>query len=555
MASEFNPQTDKASVVVVILAATVVLVPILILGIPHGADLTNHYRFVQPFYESIREGSLYPGWLAESNDGYGDTRFRFYPPGLYYLLIAFRTLTTDWYIGSLATFLFLSIAGGLGVYLWTRELSTNKVAVWAGVLYALAPYRLNEIYQASLLSEYAACSVLPFAFAFAERTCRKGRAIDVAGLAASFACLVLTHVPLIVIGSLSLAIYCLFRLERTSAWRTLAKLAGAVALGLMASAFFWTTVVAELSWIKGNSVNPNLYYDYRNNFVFSPSALTNRNTWFANILAVAVLAFISPAIVLLKKRKSVSKGLKAIFIMTLVTFFMTTDLSRPIWAVALKLQEVQFPWRWLAITSMVGSVLLAESIPIWLQQRKSDLRPRDLVAPLAFVLSLAFVVFHVVGGSEYLGKHQFDSMLPKIRGAVSFKDWHPVTAYEVTKLNKMSGLVEVNGRQVQVTSWKPEQRQFQLSTGAETEARVRTYYYPLWKATSSGKSLVVRPTDDGALSISVPADTTSVDLSFKEPRRVMITRLISLFGWILILTLCVWSLIRPAQNNLRRKVN
>jgi 6-pyruvoyl-tetrahydropterin synthase related domain len=540
-----RPFTSFLSIVCVVVVAILVLVPIFVLGIPNGADLSNHYRFALPFYESIGAGSWYPGWLAESNAGYGDPRFRFYPPGLYYGLALFRTIAGSWYIGTLLTFALISIAGGLGVYLWTRELSTNNVAMWAGILYALNPYRLNEIYQASLLSEYAACSVLPFAFAFTERICRKGRASDVAGLACSLACLVLTHVPLTVIGSLSLLVYSLFRLERTRLVRTVVKLTVGVALGLVASAFFWSTVIAELSWIKGSSVNPNLYYDYRVNFVFSPSALTNRNTWFANMLGLAVLGFIAPAIILLKRehRARVDKSLKAVLVLTLVSFFMTTELSRPIWAIVPKLQEVQFPWRWLAITSMSGCVLLAVSIPKWLQLRKSDLRPRDLLAPAALALSLVFVVGHVFD-SVYLGKQEFESFISDIRGAVSFKDWLPVAAREVRYMNKMNGQVDAASRPVQINSWQPEYREFQLSSGPAIDARVRTYFYPLWKASSDGKSLDTQPADDGALLVQVPADTSRVEVSFQEPSRVRVVRWVSGLGFILIIAAFIFDLIR-----------
>lgn len=540
-----RPFPNSLSIVCVVVVAILVLVPIFILGIPNGADLPNHYRFVLPFYDSIGSGSWYPGWLAESNAGYGDPRFRFYPPGLYYALSLFRTIAGSWYIGSLLTFALISIAGGLGLYFWTRELSSNNVAMWAGILYALNPYRLNEIYQASLLSEYAACSVLPFVFAFTERIFRKGRASDVAGLACSIACLVLTHVPLTVIGSLSLLIYSLFRLERANLARTVLKLSAGVILGLVASAFFWSTVIAELSWIKGNSVDPNLYYDYRVNFVFSPTALTNRNTWLANILGLAVLAFVSPAIVLLKRehRATVDKGLKAVLIVALVTFFMTTELSRPIWAIVPKLREVQFPWRWLAITSMSGCVLLAVSIPKWLQQRKSDLRPRDLLAPAALALSLVFVVGHVFD-SVYLGKQEFEELMPDIRRAVSFKDWLPVAAREVRYMNKMTDQVDAASRQVQINSWQPEHRLFQVSSGPATDARVRTYFYPLWKASSNGKSLVTQPADDGALLVQVPAESTNVELSFQEPFRVRVTRFLSGLGWLLITAVFMFDLMK-----------
>src|SRR3989441_3381804 len=198
---------------VVTLVAAVVLLPIMLLGIPNGADLPNHLRFVLPFYESLQSGHFHPAWLAESNYGLGDLRFTVYPPGLYYLLSATRWLTGGWYSASISSLVLLSIVGGLGAYFWARSVLNPKLAMWAGILYALAPYRLNEVYQASLLSEYAACSILPFAFAFVERICRKKSKFDVFGLAGAYGLLILTHLPLTVIGSLSLALYALVRVS------------------------------------------------------------------------------------------------------------------------------------------------------------------------------------------------------------------------------------------------------------------------------------------------------------------------------------------------------
>src|SRR5260370_4025948 len=152
-------EQELRSVLVVAIVAVAVLLPIIVLGIPNGADLPNHFRFAQPFYESIQSGHWHPGWLAESNDGFGDPRFRFYPPGLYYLLVAGRMLTGNWYAGSIAVFALLSICGGLGAYLWARAFCSPNIAMWAGVLYTIAPYHTNALYQASLLSAYAACSV------------------------------------------------------------------------------------------------------------------------------------------------------------------------------------------------------------------------------------------------------------------------------------------------------------------------------------------------------------------------------------------------------------
>ena len=75
--------TNVKSLVWVVIVSVAFIAPALIYGVPANKDLLNHFRFALPFYDSLSSGHLYPGWLAESNGGYGDPSFRFYPPGLY----------------------------------------------------------------------------------------------------------------------------------------------------------------------------------------------------------------------------------------------------------------------------------------------------------------------------------------------------------------------------------------------------------------------------------------------------------------------------------------
>lgn len=535
---KLNPPRSAEWRAVVIVAAVglVVLIPIVIWGIPVGPDLHNHYRLAIAFHDSLISGKLYPGWLAPSNFGYGDARVRVYPPGLYFLFSIVRLLM-GWYPATIVTFCLLSVVGGLGVYFWSRSLGSYRTAMWAGIAYTIAPYHLNQLYRASLLAEYAACSVLPFAFGFVDRICRRGRASDIAGLALAFALLLLLNLPLAMIGSFSLFVYALLLIRREVLWQTLIKLGLASLTGLAATAFFWSTVVAELPWIKGNTVDPNVYYDYRVNFLFSPSNLTNYGAWYTNLLGVVTIFFLLPALVFFKGTlfgKETDRALKAIFLMTLISFVMATELSRPIWAIVPKLREVQFPWRWLAVTSMFGSILLASSISRWVERIKIKLRPRDLAVGFALALSLLFVAYEVVWDAEYLKGQEFVAKFPKAPGAPSFKDWRPLWAKDLPEMKKMSADVEADSRSVTIKSWDPYHRSFHVSAGPLTEARVRTYYYPLWTATAQGVPVNVRPTDDGAILISIPSGETEVDLLFKEPRRVAMARIVSTFGWILI---------------------
>lgn len=523
-------------VLCVVAVAVLALVPAIFRGVPSNIDFWNHYRLALPFYDSLSSGDLYPGWLAESSGGYGDPSFRFYPPGIYFLLASARALTGEWYAASLLSFTLLSVLGGLGVYFWSRAFLPRQLAMWAGIFYTLMPYHINELYQAFMLAEYAGCAVLPFCFAFVERICRRKNLRDVVGLAVSFAVLVLTHLPLTVIGGLSLLVYGLVRMERGKRFATILRLAAGAALGLAASAFYWVTMLAEVNWVRTNTTHTDLSVDYRYNFLFQTFSPENMNVWWMNFIAFATLALMLPGAALLaRKRRGLAKsrGVRVASLLFLFAFVMATPLARPLWAILRPLQEVQFPWRWLAIVSMAGSIVAASTLHFWTKNARGRGRPLALLVAGGVVVSLALTFSHVVREARYLAPQQFEATLRAIPGTPNVEYWATVWAGQ--PLRKMSGQVEAAQRTVNISSWERERRTFEIGPGAtEIEARVRTFYYPHWQATANGRALPVRAADDGALLVSLPADAVSVELEFREPARARVAAGASALGAILI---------------------
>src|SRR5215212_2493122 len=295
-----SPLARSSGFVVAISLA--VVVPTLLWGIPSNLDLSNHFRFALPFYDAIAGGHLYPGWLAESNHGYGDPSFRFYPPTLYYVLAAARCVVGNWYQATVLIFALLSVTGGLGMYFWSNSIRRDPRAVWAAFFYALVPYHVNQLYQAMMLAEWAASAMLPFCFAFVERVCERGKPRDVAGLALAYGIVIYTHLPLAIIGSLALLVYSLVRVTGPDKVVKLAKLALGAGLGVAATAIYWVTMVSELRWIAVNDVEPLASVDYRLNFLLSTLSPENLNVWWMNILALLTLLLCAPALLLFFRR-------------------------------------------------------------------------------------------------------------------------------------------------------------------------------------------------------------------------------------------------------------
>ena len=538
LAFHLGPETKHLIILIAVAAA--IMTPTLVWGIPSNRDLSNHFRFELPFYEALRAGYLSPGWLSQSNHGFGDASFRFYPPALYYVLALARATTGSWYAATVLTFAGLSSLGALGVYLWAREFGSSQIAMLAGILFSLAPYRLNQFFQASMLAEFAGASILPFTFAFTSRVCRHGGKKNIAGLAASYALLVLTHLPLAVIGSLALAVYALLCIDKKRRVATLGFLTLSAAIGLAASACYWMTMIAELNWIRADNINPEPSVDYRNNFVLSSFSPDYSNVWWMNILLLSSIAMFWPALALFCKtasptgssRGDMRKSIKTLSIMLLMTIFMATPLSQPLWRVVHPLQQTQFPWRWFSITSIVCPILLALTFPFWKRLAGSRKRPVFLIALGTVALSFAFSVSHIVREAQWLTRAEFDQTLNSIPGSQSVSQWLPVWVHE--PLPSMSAPVEAADRQLTIKSWEPERRVFQVNAGPAIAARVRTFFYPYWKASADGRELAVRPDPNGTLVVALPTQACTVTVEFREPGRVHYATGLTILGWGLI---------------------
>ena len=510
-----------------------VIVPTFIWGIPSNLDLSNHFRFALPFYDAIANGHLYPGWLAESNSGYGDPSFRFYPPALYYVLAAARSVFGNWYEATVAVFALLSLTGGFGMYFWANSILRESRAAWASFFYALAPYHINQLYQAVMLAEWAGAAVLPFCFGFVERICERGRPRDVAGLALAYGILVFTHLPLAIIGSLALLVYALGRISGPARAATLAKLATGVTLGLAASASYWVTMVSELRWIAVNDVEPLASVDYRHNFLLSTLTPDNLSVWWMNILTLMTLLLCAPALLLLWRRDAASlrRVARPAIILTAFAVFMALPLSRPIWNVFPQLQETQFPWRWLVVVSMGASILAAAALPLITDVGGKFDRVKRMAILGVMAISIAFTLSHIVREAQYLSPQKFENTLTEVRGTSSVNYWFPIWAR--SNPQPMSSAIEAD-RSVNIASWEPQHRNFSITAGPATEIRVKTFYYPHWTATSNGQALATRPDNDGALLIAVPDGATNISLEFREPARTRVSFFMSCAGLLFI---------------------
>lgn len=506
-------------------------------GITSSNDLGHHLELARVIYDSVASGEIYPSLSGQPNQGYGDVTVRFYPPFSYYVLSASRLLVGNWFDACRLTFFLLFWTSGIGIYFWAKEEFSPQQALLAAGLYIFAPYHINQIYNNFFYPEFTAAAIIPFCFLYLTRACRRGKSSDVLGLSISYALLIITHLPLTVIGSLVFAVYALALLKRNAVVKTFFKLAVSATLAAASTSFYWLRMITELSWV--NLSNKDYYsatFDYRENFLINPQNVLNFYTdssclWLAELMLFAVILISAPSIFfLIKERKNLSVLTRAVAVIFFVSVFMTSPPSKFVWDNLAFLQKVQFPWRWLAIVSMSGAVF--SSIGLMRAGKLiNENKNRLLTFALGFILTcFVFVSTLIVKEAFYMTRAEFDTRIANIQSNSFDNFWWTIWAKPgaLTMTDKLT----IENRSAEILKWNSTDKEFDVSAGKSGQIRVAAFYYPHWQATVNGEPAEVEKSADGAILIALPADASRVILVFREPLFVKIANVVSLSIWI-----------------------
>jgi len=345
------------------------MIPVFVRGFPAGFDSVRHYRWTSQFIDALRDGAYYPRWLPTANDGQGSPVPLYYPPLPFYVAAAFSLIAGSTLQAiSLSCWLALAVSG-VTMYAFARSLLSPRMSLAAAALYMVAPYHLLDLYQGSTVSEFWAFAWVPLVLA-GVRKVGIGRGMQgVASLSAGYALLVLTHVPVAFLTTVTLPIYALLLTRKP---RTLLRMAAGAALGAGMGAIFLLPVLFETGY-----VSLFFKFDYRDYFVFEHvrSALTSTRfpaesslvsySLDVDLVALGLLAlFITSSLLIwIGRRDGEGNSFRARLVLTIwfVTAFsilMTTRLSAPLWQIIPGLSFLFFPYRWLVVAS-VGTCFLA----------------------------------------------------------------------------------------------------------------------------------------------------------------------------------------------------
>jgi 6-pyruvoyl-tetrahydropterin synthase related domain len=508
-----NPTFSSVNYYLLITAiSTLVVLPIYFFGIPFSRDALHHFQ-TSANLSNLLTTHIFPLWSDEANNGYGGIVLRFYPILSYAVLSFADFLGGDLFNASILAFLFWTVLGGLGVYLWANEHFSKQAALFASVCYIFSPYHVSQLYIGFLYAEFAASAILPFCFWFIDRIYKNKSWSDVSGFGFFYALLILTHIPLTFIGTISLLAYCVFRKEFIS---NLIKSAAGFLLGALIGIFQWSRVLSEMNWV-GISLprfSTTGFYNYKDTFLLSfpyifGSETDNHVLWFLDLILLFTCAFAVSFLLISKKKLFHAK------IVFILTIFFATPFSRLVWDNFGLLPKVQFPWRWLSILSIISVIFFASGFETFIESAKQKNRAKFYILSGFVLFYFSFTVFQCIKQAQFYEKPAIIQMSENIAGKENFEEWLPIWANPET--SKIKERVIIENRRYEILDWKSDEKIIHFDKGNESKVRIATFYYPHWKAFFDDGETKIEPSEDGAISVIIPSEEKTLKLKFIEP--------------------------------------
>lgn len=522
-------------------------------GIPKVYDLPDHLGYTRQVLDSLQRGVLYPRWLADLNDGFGEATLVFYPPVLHVTAAWLaRVFHGDVLTGLYLTLFSFAVLGGVGIFLFVGRAFRPWVGALASLAFAAVPYRVFEMYSSGLYSAFAAGCLAPWALIALARIsqeaplCERESLRAVAWWALAFAAVVLTNMPSAVIWIYLVAVWACLDAIVSRRWDR---------VGLVAAGGLWGSLIAAVyllpAVIEMRAVDIPLESYYRTNFLFQGSGSWMKpglRSMFDRMGLFAILAWLLSVGVLEMVRQwgQLDDARQRLFARMMTTLglaagFLMTPVSLWAWRWLPQLSRVDMPWRLLEPMGLVAAGSLAAAI--WALARS---RGHRLVRTLAllFLACLAAVCvvfdFALSDANGHASPQATRAAIPRFARKEVF--FLLKGARRAAEMQSAPPVACSRPCRVKILDWSPTRREFEVAADAPARVALRTYFFPGWRAVDVTAAAVplnaVPEPGTGRIAVDVPAGVRRVLVRFgTTPPRVAggIVSLLAAAAWIAVM--------------------
>ncbi len=360
---------SAAAVAVVLALLTVLLLaPFYAAHWPATFEKEDYLLRLGAFVRHFGTQGLIPRWIPELAGGHGYPVFLFWAPGALMPPAAVAVLGTSADAAWRTSFVALSLAGAAGWIALGRALTRR----WEGGLLAAAaalasPFLVNNLYVGGAFGQATAFLLVPWLLLAAVHAGRSEEASAQWLLAVVWGLFVPVHtVSAMLYAPIVAALVVLGLAARRAPRRHWARAAGALALGLALSAWFWAPALVYLPRVHQEVLWKTRYHSFRENALRNPLWPALTPGWGEIHLGVVLLALsLGGAAAAWRARalRAVAWGATGLAAVLVV---LSVRQAAPVWdAAGVVSRYVQYPGRLVGVATSLAAVAACALGAVW----------------------------------------------------------------------------------------------------------------------------------------------------------------------------------------------
>jgi hypothetical protein len=467
-----------------------------------GHDATGYPPRMVEFARAVGDGQVPPVWAPDLGSGHGQPLFEFAPPLVHVAALPFQAAGLHLADGLQLAVAALHVLGAAAVYRLGRRMGSRVTAGAGAAAWLFAPYTALDLYVRSAFAEATAVAVAPLALLALMRAVDRPSPARAALAGAAVSLVLVGHNGAALLLLPALALLAGVAAHRSP--RALAASAGALALALGLSAFFWLPAMAEKGFVQVDLLRQDFlrwseHAVFPHQLLWSPwghgFSVPGDNDGMSFALGPLHLLLAAAGTVIAwratdRRRRVEVAALAAVAVLGA---WLATSWSAPLWSRVETLQYLAYPWRALLLPGLCLPLL---ALPAF-----ERLGPRKTVAATA--LLVAFNLPH----TEPKGYLTFDDEY-YAPASIAEKGINTTTREEYTprwvERRPPWSPARLRGVEVRRESLRSARQEFEVQAPAATEVETATFYYPGWTVEVDGVGVPVSPAPvDGTMRFSL----------------------------------------------------
>lgn len=479
-------------VVSILLACVVVLWPLGRSGFYFSDDGEWMVIRLSAFYQSLADGQFPVRFLGRLNNSNGYPVANFLYPGFLYLgsIVHFFGFS---FVASIKLILVGAVAGSaIWIFVTLRRVFSSFAAVLGVFAFVGSPYLLYDLYTRGSVGEILA--FLPASIGIYSIVENKRWLFPIAVFG-----LIVSHNTLAVLFSFILLVFIFTQKRKHFLWSFM--------IGIGMAAFFWIPAIAEKQYVRFDIVMVSNPMEY---------VLGIDSLWM-----MGVAGMVAGVIVFLGKVTKLGRLTRMALALYIISILLTLPISGFIWSVRPVASLVQFPYRMLAVGTLLSPWIVAAAAERLVRQKVLT------GAILLFILAMPVwyqtqKVSTVVRDEGYYTTNE---------ATTTVKDeFMPRWVRDIPKSRSSERLIIASGGGTVVYEYLNTQRIVaQIESFEESVLRLNTIYYPGWGIMIDNKPTKINyQNPNGYMEVSISKGKHRFVAEFRETIPRFLADLISL---------------------------